>query len=204
ARTAGLDSNGATLIRVGSNTLYRLPGDRVARIGPPGSQATAEREVGVSRWLTEAGVPTARALSDLPQPTLVDEHPVTWWEYVPDHRHGTTAELGALLRTLHNLTPPPSLELPQFDPFVGLDERIVAATHINHDDQKWLSERLGRLRDEYNRTQPTHTNRLVHGDAWQGNVAVPAYSAPLLLDLEHFSHGDPDWDLIPIAVDHTD
>src|SRR5699024_2049482 len=84
------------------------------------------------------------------------------------------------------------------------DERIVAATHINHDDQKWLSERLGRLRDEYNRTQPTHTNRLVHGDAWQGNVAVPAYSAPLLLDLEHFSHGDPDWDLIPIAVDHTD
>src|SRR5699024_6229203 len=44
----------------------------------------------------------------------------------------------------------------------------------------------------------------VHGDAWQGNVAVPQTGTPVLLDLEHVSCGHSDWDLIPIAVDYAD
>lgn len=204
ARAAGFDTTGATLIRDGANVLYQLPGERVARVGPPGSRATAEREVVVARWLASAGIPTVQPLDDAAQPTLVADQPVTWWEHVPDHRHGTTAELGALLRELHNLEAPCSLTLPSFGPFVGLAERITAATHLARHDRDWLSQRLAELHAEYHETLPSQFGHVIHGDAWQGNVAVPAHSQPLLLDLEHVSHGDPDWDLIPIAVDHTD
>lgn len=43
-----------------------------------------------------------RALDSVPQPTMVDEHPVTWWELLPEHRAATTGELGAVLRALHS------------------------------------------------------------------------------------------------------
>lgn len=204
ARAAGFDTADATLIRDGANVLYQLPGERVARIGPPGARATAEREVVVARWLASAGIPTVQPLDDAAQPTLVANRPVTWWEHVPDHRHGTTAELGALLRELHNLRAPSSLTLPSFDPFVGLAERIAAATHLSRDDRDWLSQRRAQLHVEYHQTRPSQSRRVIHGDAWQGNVVVTTDRQPRLLDLEHVSHGDPDWDLIPIAVDHTD
>lgn len=204
ARAAGFDTTGATLIRDGANVLYQLPGERVARIGSPGSGATAEREVVVARWLASAGIPTVRPLDDAAQPILVADRPVTWWEHVPDHRHATTAELGALLRELHKLRAPRSLTLPRFDPFVGLAERIAAAAHLTHYDQEWLSQRLADLHAEYRETRPSQFSQVIHGDAWQGNVAVTTDGQPLLLDLEHVSHGDPDWDLIPIAVDRTD
>ncbi|PXY28527.1 hypothetical protein BA062_21890 [Prauserella flavalba] len=42
------------------------------------------------------------------------------------------------------------------------------------------------------------------GDAWQGNVAVPEYGEPVLLDLEQVGVGDPAWDLAPLAVDYAD
>lgn len=54
ARVAGLDTAGAEVIRAGSNVMYRLPDNRVARIGRPGSTAIARREVQVSQWLTES------------------------------------------------------------------------------------------------------------------------------------------------------
>ena len=76
ARVAGLDSTGAEVIRDGSNVIYRLPGDVVARIGRTGTQETAEREVRVSRWLTTAGLPVVQAVNDVPQPTMVNERPV--------------------------------------------------------------------------------------------------------------------------------
>jgi aminoglycoside phosphotransferase (APT) family kinase protein len=46
---------------------------------------------------------------------------------------------------------------------------------------------------------------VVHGDAWQGNVAVPLNGGrPILLDLDRIGFGPPEWDLVPVAVDHTD
>jgi len=45
---------------------------------------------------------------------------------------------------------------------------------------------------------------VIHGDAWQGNVAVPDFGRPILLDLEMVSLGRREWDLVQIAVDYTD
>lgn len=204
ACAAGLDTTGAALIRDGANVLYELPGGRVARIGPAGALATAERELGVARWLTDETVPVVRPLDDVAQPVVVHDRPVTWWEQISGHRHGTTAELGALLRRLHALAPTNAPELAPYDPFVGLAERITAATHLAEEDRHWLDQRLSRLWADFTDLRPNLTTRVIHGDAWQGNVAVPSRGGPLLLDLEHVSLGDPDWDLIPIAVDYVD
>lgn len=204
AYAAGVDATGATLIRDGANVLYQLPGDRVARVGRPGTQATAERELAVARWLATEGVPVARPLVGVPQPIVVNDRPVTWWERIPEHRHGTTAQLGSLLCTLHALAPSRAPELAPYDPFADIAQRITGATRLEDDDRDWLSHRLTQLREAFEGFRSTVAERVIHGDAWQGNVAVPTTGEPLLLDLEHVSLGDPDWDLIPIAVDYTD
>jgi hypothetical protein len=204
ARIADLDSTGAELIRDGSNVMYRLPGDVVARIGQSGSQDTARREVLVSRWLTDSGIPVVQTLTDTPQPVVVNGRPVTWWRWLPAHRPATPAELGAVLHGFHALPTPSTLDLPPHDPFANLDRRITDAPGLDRDDRTWLSHRLAQLRKSYQQLPPQGPDRVIHGDAWQGNVAVPESGPPILLDLEVVSIGRREWDLIQIAVDYTD
>lgn len=204
ARTVGLDVTGATLIRDGSNVMYQVPGDIVARIGPPQTRDNATRQVEISRWLASSGISVVAALDDVAQPTMVGERPVTWWHQLPEHRPATTGELGAVLRALHALRPPEHPNLPHFDPFAGIAERIAAASHLPSEDRSWLTRRVDQLRGQLAGLQVGRGDGVVHGDAWQGNVAVPKNGTPILLDLEHVSRGLPDWDLIPVAVDYAD
>ncbi|GAA1233065.1 aminoglycoside phosphotransferase family protein [Prauserella halophila] len=205
ADEAGLDVTAASLIRDGSNVMYRLQGRIVARVGPTGTGDIAARQIDVSRWLASSGVTVVRALDEVPQPTVVDGRPVTWWYELPEHRPATTAELGAVLREVHALRAPDQLELPRFDPLSGVAERIAAADHVPGDDRACLGKRVEDLRGRLAKVATDGRDGVVHGDAWQGNVAVPvAGGPPILLDLEHVSRGYQDWDLIPVAVDHTD
>jgi len=204
AGAAGMDATGAVLIRDGSNVLFQLVGGVVARIGRPGSQETAAREVQVARWLATTNVCAVPALDGVPQPTVVSNRPVTWWELLPPHRPGTTAELGAVLRALHALPPPDDPMLPVHDPFAGLGVQLGGTTVLDDSDLAWLLAHLDRLRGQYRTLGSTDASRVVHGDAWQGNVAVPRGGRPILLDFEHVCLGQPDWDLVPIAVDYTD
>ncbi|WP_329060587.1 aminoglycoside phosphotransferase family protein [Amycolatopsis sp. NBC_01480] len=204
ARIAGLDSRGAELIRDGSNVMYRLAGDVVARIGRPGSEVAAHREVLVSEWLTSAGLPVVQALADVQQPVVVSGRPVTWWALLPAHRPATPAELGSVLRSFHALSTPEISGLPTHDPFANLDQRITEASEIDHDDRTWLRRHLTQLRLRYRQLGLDGPRKIIHGDAWQGNVAVPDSGPPILLDLEMVSIGHIEWDLIQIAVDYTD
>jgi aminoglycoside phosphotransferase len=204
AGIAGLDSSGAELIRDGSNVMYCLTGRVVARIGTPGSRVTAEREVGVSRWLNDAGVRATRALPDVEQAIVVDDRPVTWWEMLPAHRAATPSELGEALRALHALSLPTDLRLPYFDPFDQLGQRLAQAHGVDSDDLAWLTDRLTALRHQYEELRFDHPCQPIHGDAWQGNVAVSGSGASTLLDLENVSIGHRAWDLVPLAVDYVD
>lgn len=201
---AGVRTEDATLIRDGSNTLFALPGNVIARVGRPGGQAVAEREVRASRWLAANGIPVVRTLPGVDQPTVVGGRAVTWWVRLPEHRNATPAELGAVLRALHALPIPHELALPQVDPFDGLTDRIGAATWLPNEDRSWLHEEVERLRVEHAALPPGLPPCVVHGDAWQGNVAVPQGGPPVLLDLEHIGVGRPEWDLVSLAVDYTD
>lgn len=204
AQLAGLDARRAVVIRDGSNVMYRLPHGIVARIGRQGTHDSAARQVEIARWLADSGTAVVKALADVPQPTTVGNRPVTWWEQLPEHRAATPGELGGVLSSLHALRPPESWTLPRFDPFVGLHERLAAVRHILGDDCDWLAHRIEELREKLEHLRLDRSDSVVHGDAWQGNVAVPETGAPIVLDLEHVSCGHPDWDLIPIAVDHID
>ncbi|WP_409185967.1 phosphotransferase family protein [Amycolatopsis sp. VS8301801F10] len=205
AETAGIDATDMTLIRDGSNAVVRLPHHVVARVGPPGTTASAARQVHVARWLADSGITVVMPLASPPQPTLVDDRPVTWWTELPDHRQSSPAELGTALQALHRLPPPPRPALPPYDGFAGIGERIASARHLDPDDRHWLADRLAQLRRAVDALDLHRTTRVLHGDAWQGNLVVPLTGCdPVLLDLDHVSLGHPAWDLVPLAADHAD
>lgn len=201
---AGVDVTDAELIRDGSNVLYRTKQGAVARIGKPSSKDVAELEVRVSRWLTDVGLPVVQLLPDTPQPTVVQDWPVTWWVLLPEHRPAMPAELGRVLRNLHALPVPTELDLPTFDPFTGLAQRITDTPGVSDDDRVWLTRHLAELRERYNHVALHEPTNVIHGDAWQGNVAVLESGEVVLLDLEKVSIGHVEWDLVQLAVDRTD
>ncbi|MGY1929522.1 phosphotransferase enzyme family protein [Nocardia gipuzkoensis] len=203
AQQAGLKLHQPEAIREGSHAIYRVS-DIVARIGKRGSMEDAERELRVSRWLNSSGIPTVEAVSELPQPIVVDDRPVTWWHLIPEHRPATPAELGAMLRALHSLTPPADFELPRHDPFGDLRERLATAGVVDVDDRTWLLTRYDELRKRYDELPDPLRLRVIHGDAWQGNLVVPSSGIPTVLDLDKVSLGRPEWDLVQLAVDYTD
>jgi Ser/Thr protein kinase RdoA (MazF antagonist) len=129
---------------------------------------------------------------------------VTWWHELPPHRPASPAELGAVLQTVHRLNVPAAPALRPLDPFVHLDDRIGNASWIPADDRAWLLVDLDRLRNDWTREAPALTSGVIHGDAWQGNVAVPDSGEPILLDLDRVGIGPRDWDLVPVAVDRMD
>lgn len=201
---AGVDVREAELIRDGSNVLYRTPEGAVARIGKPGSKDVAELEVRVARWLADVGLPVIQLFPDISQPTVVQDRPVTWWVLLPEHRPATPAELGAVLRKLHAIPVPTELELPNFDPFTGLAQRVADTPGVSDEDRAWLAGRLHELRAQYSQLALREPTRVIHGDAWQGNVAVLESGEAVLLDLEKVSVGHVESDLVQLAVDHTD
>ena len=93
----GVSSDGAELIRLGENALYRLLGCPViVRIARTMNYWTAvQKEVSVARWLASSGFPAAEVVSSLPQPIAVNGHPVTFWHAITG-RDGNRADIAAL------------------------------------------------------------------------------------------------------------
>lgn len=203
-RRARVRTEGAQLIRDGSNVLYALPDGLVARIGRAGAESTARREVEVSFWLADNRFPAVRAKPDVDQPTVADGRPVTWWVLLPEHRPATTTELGETLRRLHALAVPDELNLPEIDPFSCLDAKIDQARAVSTDDRQWLSRHLADpasgIRRTARRTSPLRRARR----CLAGQPRRVWRRSPVLLDLENVGIGRPEWDLVPLAVDHTD
>ncbi|GAB3209153.1 aminoglycoside phosphotransferase family protein [Marinactinospora endophytica] len=199
----GADADRAVAVRIGENAIVRLPGEVVARIARPGQQQAAAREITIARYLAEHGVPAVRAL-DIAQPVVVGERAVTFWRRLPPHTPGTVRDVAHLVRALHRLPlPPPESGVGRLDPFVRLEERIAAATSLAPTDRGWLAGRLAELRTGWEELPAGLDERLVHGDAWVGNVARFADGTSLLMDLERCSVGPPEWDLVSTAIKTT-
>ncbi|MGN9779838.1 phosphotransferase [Nonomuraea sp. ZG12] len=196
---AGLDPEGAQLVRRGENIIYRLRGRIIARIARRGQTAAADREVRMARWLEDHDVAAVRALPDVAQPIEVDGRAVTWWHELPPHRHGTALQVADQLRRLHNL-PLPDFDIGRLDPFVRLAERIDAATTLTDADRRWMREHLAELQASYQKLPPGLPYSVVHGDAWIGNVVATDDGQVVFLDLERCSIGPPEWDLVSTAV----
>ncbi|CAL9440924.1 phosphotransferase family protein [Streptomyces sp. enrichment culture] len=197
----GLRGGDAEPVRLAENETWRLPGQRVVvRVGRGGRLAGMEREVWVARWLEGQGVPVVRPL-DVDQPVEIRGRPVTFWEELPPHRHGTAEDVAVLLRRLHGL-PAPASGLGALDPFAGIAARIDAATTLDPDDRDWLRGLHRKLAGEWRERPAGLPACAVHGDAWPGNFVRTEGGQRLVLDLERFSVGPPEWDLTSTAVRH--
>ena len=203
AGSVGVDVAGAGLLRNGSHVMWALPGGIVGRVGERGSSEEATKEVAVSRWLERSAVRAVRASSIEVQPTIVDGYPVTWWELLPQHRPASPAELGATLQKLHSIKTQPEFQLPTFSTFDVSRERLDGVQGFD-DEVTWLSERMDVLERQFHELVPSMQSGVIHGDAWQGNVAVIQNGESIILDFEAFCIGPLLWDLIPIAADYTD
>lgn len=203
AASADLDATDAVPLRTGAHATFSLRKEIVARIGAPGSLPVAERELRISAWLNASGVPAVEPVP-VRQPVVIDDRPVTWWKFLPDIRPATPAELATALRRLHRSAPPTSFDLPTYEPFADVRQRITSATIIEADDRAWLLRHSETLEQRYARLPSSEQQQVIHGDAWQGNVAVPPSGVPILLDLDRVALGRTEWDLTPIAVDYRD
>ena len=147
---AGLNSDGAELLRLGENAIFRLAdapvvvriarsADRLPRVG---------RELCVARWLAAADVPAVRVIDEIEQPLLADGHPVSFWRPVtggdPTPTH---ADLARLLAAFHPLADCPC-ELQPFEP-LGPRSPGWRRPGVDPDDRDFLRERCAELNEQF-------------------------------------------------------
>lgn len=199
--TVGLDAADATLMRLGENATYALDSApivvRIAR--SMRALEDVRKETRVARWLREAEYPAAR-LADIPgatSPIIVDEHPVTFWQRIETGSDAPTpADLGHLLRRLHELDVPSWLDLPSFDPFARVAQRLQnAPPSVDTEEVSFLTRLFGQLKPEFAKLDFQFPFGAVHGDAHPGNLLRASSGEVVLTDFEGFSYGPREWDL---------
>jgi aminoglycoside phosphotransferase (APT) family kinase protein len=198
----GLSADGARLLRLGSNAVYRLAAPVVARIAYADKDTeAAARTLDVARWLESVDYPAVRAL-DLEQPVIIDGHPVTFWEALSDtgDEYATIDQVADVIARLHRLTPPEGLVLPVLEPFRNAEGRIAESHWLTDDDRAWMMAELARLRTEYAHLEFALPQGVIHGDANIGNVLRDFHGNPVVIDLDGFDTGPREWDLIQTAI----
>ncbi|MFD9220008.1 aminoglycoside phosphotransferase family protein [Streptomyces sp. NPDC060064] len=161
----GFDAGDAEAVWLAENQIWRLRGQGViVRIARPGQLASASREVRIARWLADSDVPAVR-LVDVQQPVEADGRPVTLWQELPPHQHGTSTDVAGLLLRLHAL-PKPDIDLGPLNPFVRIAERLDAATTLCEDHRWWLRGLHRDLAEAWSERPAGLPECAVHGDAW--------------------------------------
>jgi hypothetical protein len=197
---SGLDPDGAELLRLRSNAVFKLRAPIVVRITSSASAQTRMPLVlEVTRWLHAQGFPTVRPADDIQQPLLLDATTVTFWEYLPASSSApTTRELGQLLGRLHAFPEPP-VRLHRFDdPLKSIRYDVQHRPGIlQPTEQAWLLDRIADLTRAWHTLPVTTTAHLLHGDAWIDNLLRHRDGHPVLCDWDAVALGDrPWWDLI--------
>jgi aminoglycoside phosphotransferase len=200
ANHAGIDPSEAESVRLGQNAIYRLRSGVIARIARTGQYSVAAREVAVAQWLHNSGIPAVQIIPDIDQPVKVEGRAVTFWHELPRRGSGNYTQVADLIKRVHHLPAPDFL--PPLEPFGGLTERIDAARTFDTSDRDWMHHHLVKLRREYASLPSGLSDCAIHGDAHRGNVAALSDGTAALLDLESFSVGPPEWDLMLAAFDY--
>jgi Ser/Thr protein kinase RdoA (MazF antagonist) len=193
-----LDPAGAELVRLGSNAVYRLAEPVIVRIAGDGASVEdVRRQVLVARWLEDVGYPATRAV-DVEQPVEVDGYVATFLVSVSDRdEYAPIRDVADLIRRLHELDPPRGFTLPASRPFDWLDDRLVGMSEV---DKTFIANRLRELRQQYEGLTFALPAGVIHGDANVGNVIMSRDGKPVLIDLDSFSVGPREWDLVQTAL----
>jgi aminoglycoside phosphotransferase len=199
AARSGVNARGASLMRLFSAAAYYLPAAgavaRVAQWTSPNSVTRLETSVRVTRWLTEIGFPTVEPLP-VEQPVTSHDCVVTFWRYLPQvGLHPTVADLGYLLRHLHQLDGSP-MQLPAYRPLTSVRRAIDASRAISEDDRAWLKDYSEQLLAAYTKLTFLLPAGMIHGDAWRGNLLRDGHRV-VLADWDSVSVGPREVDLVP-------
>jgi Ser/Thr protein kinase RdoA (MazF antagonist) len=186
----GLDADGAELIRIGSNAVYRLRKPVIVRIAPSSAAAANARlQVAVAHWLAGHEYPATRALS-VEQPIEVEERVATFWESVSEREeYAPIDQVAELIRQLHQLAAPTTFALPKTRPFDRARDRLDRIVGTLAADLDYLVERLGKLEQEYDTLEFALPIGPIHGDANVGNVILDRDGRPVLSDFDSFACG---------------
>jgi Ser/Thr protein kinase RdoA (MazF antagonist) len=198
---AGLESNGAELLRLGENAIYQLASAPVVvRIARSADRLRrVEKELCVARWLAGAEVPAVRVCEQIDQPLLVHDHPVSFWQTVtggdpvPTH-----ADLARLLAAFHGLGDCPC-DLAGFDPLRTSESRLAAPDGVTAEDRDFLRERCNDLNEQLCHLEFALPQGPIHGDAHTSNLLTDRGQV-VLLDFESAAIGPREWDLLPTAI----
>jgi aminoglycoside phosphotransferase (APT) family kinase protein/predicted DNA-binding transcriptional regulator AlpA len=198
----GLDPDGARLLRIGSNAVYRLTAPVVARVSRYGASVDqAKRSVAVARWLESVNFPAVRT-ADVDQPVIVDGHVVTFWNAISDDgdQYASVREVAEVFAKLHALTAPDSLHLSPLDPFENAAHRIEVNDWLSPEDRTFLTDRLAELQTAYAGLEFVLPPGVIHGDASIGNVLRDRTGNPVVIDLDGFAIGPREWDVVLTAI----
>lgn len=204
-RRVGLTADGAELVHISINALFRLASEPVAvRIAASASLLPQVRQlVRTARWLAEVGFPAVRLYPVEEQPVVVEEtgHVATFWRYLP--QDGQTRppcyQLAGLLRRMHSLPPPPFL-LPEWDPIAAVRRRIRTADPVTPVDLDWLRQFTADVEEELRSLRYALPPATVHGDAHAGNLLRDRHGDLVMCDMDSLCAGPREWDLIPELV----
>lgn len=198
---AGLDPRGARLLRFTNNAVFLLAKQPVVVriLGAASLRHRVGKVVDVARWMEAHDVPAVRLLPGLPQPVVAGSLHATVWRATPDTgAPPTAADLGRLLRRLHEL-PPPRFTLPRWAPLDDVRRRLTDTDVLSDEDRSFLIERCDGARRALDELRFPHRDRVVHGDAHLGNV-IASPSGPVLCDFDSTCLGPPEADLVPLPV----
>jgi streptomycin 6-kinase len=199
---AGINPGDARLLRIGSNSVYRLNAHIIARVSRLGADpGQLRRTVAVAWWLKSAGYPAVRVV-DVEQPVTIDGRLVTFWEAISDDgdQYASVAEFAKVLLKLHTLTAPAELHLPELAPFANALRRIEASTWLTPDDRAFLTATLPTMQAAYAGLEFALPCGVIHGDANVGNVLRDDHGHPVMIDLDGFAVGPREWDLALTAI----
>ncbi len=194
-----IPTHDAEVVGQHSNLAVALPsaGLLVRVAGNPEAFDRIAASVRVTRWLAARDFPCV-APADV-EPFTVDGHAVTVWrllDIVPLPR-GSAAELGGLLRTLHDQPDPPFPVRDLTDPLAGVAAALDHHGHALHEhDRAWLNQRVRELREAWGDLEPARPVGLIHGDAHPNNLLRLSTGNGVLGDWDHTARGPREWDLI--------
>ncbi|SHN22808.1 aminoglycoside phosphotransferase family protein [Streptomyces yunnanensis] len=190
----------ARLLALGENAVFAL-GERgpVVRVGRSAELlARAERELAVAQWLAAEDIAAVRAAE--PTARLVDGHPVTYWQQLPEAvRPAAPQDLAELLKRVHALPEPP-FALPRRELLDGVERWLrLAGDAVSPADAEYLRGRRDAFALAATALEPHLPRGPIHGDALPRNVHIgPA--GPVLVDLETFSSDLREHDLVVLAL----